>query len=102
MFGEGQNALRGARRTRRYAFFALLLLVLVAPIGWVAASSPRLPYVVLFSDAAVTVADAAPALTSSSLSALLSTTAASTQPLAAAAGASDGIANRRVDPDRVA
>src|SRR3954468_22856401 len=102
MFGEGRKRSGKSRRPRRYAFFALLLLVLVAPIGWVAASVPRQPYVVLFNDDAVTVPDDAPGLTASSLSALLSTSTPAPAPLTAVAGASDGIANRRVDPDRVA
>src|SRR3954452_23637964 len=57
MFKKGGSASPRRRRTRRYAFFALFLLVLVAPIGWVAASVPSAPYVVLFNDDAVTVPD---------------------------------------------
>ena len=104
MFRKGGKAHPSARRTRRIAFLALLLLALAAPIGWVAASAPALPYVVLFRDGAVTVPDAAPSLTTTSaLSYLLAANAQRQQPaVSAAAGASDGIANRHVDPDRVA
>jgi subtilisin len=102
MFRKRGSAQPRRRHTRRYAFFGLFLLALAAPIGWVAASVPAEPYVVLFTDDAVTVPDSAPSLTNSSLSYLLAANAQSQPVVAAAAGAGDGIGNRRVDPDRVA
>ncbi len=103
MFAKRGAAQPRRRRTRRYVFFALFLIAVAAPIGWVAAREPAQPYVVLFNDAAVTVPDAAPALTNTSLSYLL---AANAQPQAQPAAngvtsATDSIRNRRVDPDRV-
>jgi subtilisin len=102
MLTMGGTAHGARRRKRSYCFLGLLLLVLVAPIGWVAASEPRQPYVIVFNDAAVTVADAAPALTSSSLSYLLSTSAQRSAANVAVGSAEDGVATRRVDPERVA
>jgi subtilisin len=102
MFGKGGPAHPRRRRTRRFAFFALLLLVLVAPIGWVAASTPSEPYVVLFNDDAVTVPDS-DSFTATSLTALLSNAAATAQPGPVAVGAAkDGVAHRHVDAGRVA
>jgi subtilisin family serine protease len=88
--------------TRRSAFLGLLLLVLLAPIGWVAASGPTQSYVVLFRDEAVTVPDETVALTNTCLAALLAPGARSraTVPTATSSD-SDGVAHRRVDPGRV-
>ncbi len=81
-------------------FLALLLLAMAAPIGWVAASVPAERYVVLFNDDAVTVPYDGP-LTGTTAS-FLQLASAHPQPAAeAAAGESDGIGDRRVDPDRV-
>ena len=103
MFAKRGAAQPRRRRTRRYVFFALFLLAIAAPIGWVTASEPAQPYVVLFNDAAVTVPDAAPSLTNSSLSYLLAPDSQPKLQPAADSAASPGnnIKNRKVDPDSV-